>query len=743
MSETFRGVVGDTVAQSQPWWPPPPEAPAGAPNIVFIVLDDVGFADFGCYGSEIATPNIDALAARGLRYTNFHTTAICSASRACLLTGRNHHSVGMGSVSNWDTGFPGTRGRVALSAGNLAEILRPAQYSSFAVGKWHLTQMREASHGGPFEHWPLRRGFDRFYGFFDGANNWAPSDLVYDNHRVLPPERPDYHLTGDLVDHAIEFIRDQACVYPEKPFFLYFCPFACHCPTQAPAEFVARYRGRYDEGWDVVRAARLERQKQLGVVPADTVLPPRNPDVKPWDELTAAEREFTARIYESYGAMLEHTDYEVGRLIDYIASIGKGDDTLFVVTSDNGATREGGPLGDVNWYRSANVLPLGDIADQRDQLGAVGGPTTGPVNATGWSMVGNTPLKRYKGNTHGGGIRDPLVISWPSRLDDHGGIRAQFCHIIDVLPTVLEMAGVHPPAEVNGVAQQPIEGVSFRDSLGDAAAPTRKSVQYFEMHGSRGIWRDGWKAVTFHVPNTPFDDDKWELYHLDRDVGECHNLAAERPELLRELVDAWWEEARRYGVLPLDDRILERFLVRPPNPITDRRRFVYYAGAYIPTEAMPDVRNVSFSISADVERTAPGGDGVIAACGDRLMGYALYIKDGFLKFHYNAAGSGSDVASPSRLPAGRLDIGFAFERTGALHGVGHLSVGGAVIASAPIGPTIGVTFAPLGLAIGHSRASSVTPDYEGRFPYQGLLHNVVFEIDDDRDPTMIPTYMND
>ena len=739
----FGGIVGDTVAESTPWWPEPVRAPAGTPNIVVIVLDDVGFADLGCYGSEIATPNIDAIAARGLRYTNFHTTAICSASRACLLTGRNHHSVGMGSVSNWDTGFPGARGHVRASAGNLGEILRPFGYGTFAVGKWHLTSMREASHGGPYDHWPLRRGFDRFYGFFDGANNWAPSDLVYDNHRVLPPERPDYHLTEDLVDHAIEFVRDQVCVYPEKPFLLYFCPFACHCPYHAPDEFMARYRGRYDSGWDVVRAERLARQKALDIVPPDTELPPRNPDVHAWDELPDAQRAFTARIFESYAAMLEHTDAQIGRLVRYLESIGKLSDTMIVVVSDNGATREGGVLGDVNWHRSANVMPLGDIDTETGQLDAIGGPYTGAVNATGWAMVGNTPLKRYKGNTHGGGVRDPFIISWPARLRDHGGLRTQFCHMIDILPTVIDLVGAVPPTVIAGVEQQPIEGTSLRATLDDTSVPTPKTVQYFEMHGHRGIWRDGWKAVTFHLPNRPFESDRWELYHLDRDVGECHDLSAQHPERVREMVEAWWAEARKYRVLPLDDRILERFLVRAPNPITDRQRFVYYQGAYIPTEAMPDLRNVSYSIEARIERSSHASEGVIVACGDRLIGYALYLKDDHLHFHYNAAGSRSSVNATSALPTGSCTVAFRFEKTGNLHGVGSLLVDNHEIGSGPIGPTIGVTFAPLGLSIGASRASSVTPHYEGRFPFAGTIHDVVFTVGDDREHSRLPNYMGD
>jgi arylsulfatase len=603
--------------------------------------------------------------------------------------------------------------------------------------------MREVSHGGPYDHWPLRRGFDRFYGFFDGANNWAPSDLVYDNHRVLPPDRPDYHLTEDLVDRSIEFVRDQVSVYPEKPFLLYFCPFACHCPYHAPQSFLEKQRGNYDRGWDVVREQRLARQKSLGIVPAHTKLPPRNPDVKAWDELTSEERAFTSRIFEAYAAMLEHTDAQIGRLIAYLERIGKLDNTVVVIVSDNGATREGGSLGDSNWYRSANVMSLGDVSAQIGQLDQIGGPYTGAVNATGWAMVGNTPLKRYKGNTHGGGVRDPLIISWPARLAARGELRDQFCHMIDIVPTVLELLGAAAAPTVAGVDQQPIEGKSLVPTLDDPAAPTPKSVQYFEMHGHRGIWRDGWKAVTFHTPGTDFADDRWELYHLDDDVGECDDLANEHPQLVADLVEQWWSEARKYNVLPLDDRLLERFLVRPPNPITDRRRFEYYDDVYIPTEAMPDTRNVSYTITAQLEHPTGTSDGVIAACGDRLMGYAFYIKDGHLRYHYNAAGDRSSVVSSTPVPVGRVTVQYRFDKTGHLTGMGSLFVDGNKVGEGTVGPTIGVTFAPLGLAIGSSRASSVCSDYEGPFRYRGTIESVVYDIGDDRETKSLPTYMND
>jgi arylsulfatase len=743
MTDEWRGIVGDTIAKSVPWFPTPIAAAPGSPNVVVVVLDDVGFADFGCYGSEISTPNIDRVAARGIRYTHFHTTAVCSASRACLLTGRNHHSVGMSTVSNWDTGFPGARGRVSKATGNLAEMIGPAGYGTFAVGKWHLTSMDEVSHAGPYDHWPLRRGFDRFYGFFDGANNWAPSDLVYDNHRVASPDRPGYHLSEDLVDKSMEFIRDQVCVYPEKPFFLYLCFFACHAPYHAPPAYLKRYRGAYERGWDEVREQRLVRQKELGIVPECTTLPPRNPGVQPWSELGADEQLLTSRLYESYAAMLEHTDAQIGRLLDYLERIGKLDDTLLVVTSDNGATREGGALGSVNWYRSANAMPMGQLDFELSQLEDIGGPFTGPVNAIGWSMVGNTPLKRYKGQTHGGGVRDPLVISWPARIEDRGSLRHQFVHMIDLAPTVLDLVSVEPPSVIAGVTQRPIEGASLASTIDDAAAPPPRATQYFEMMGHRGIWHEGWKAVTFHPPGTDFDADVWELYHLDADTGECEDLAAAHPDRLAELIERWWGEARKYNVLPLDDRVLERFLVRRPNPVVDRAVFTYYDGVYIPTEAMPNIRDVSHSITARVQRPTTGCNGVIVACGDRTMGYAMYVKENRLCFHYNAAGDRSHVTGTTEVPPGEVTLRYVFDRTAKLRGIGSLYVNGDKVGEGPIGPTIGVAFSPLGLSIGSSRSSSVTDDYAEPFRFQGAIDTVVIELGDDRGHSDLPPYMND
>jgi len=736
--QDFKGVVGRTVSDSTPWWPEPVRAPQGSPNIVVIVLDDVGFSDLGCYGSEITTTNMDRLASRGLRYTNFHTTAVCSSSRACLLTGRNHHSVGMAAVSNWDMGFPGSRGRVARSAGNLAEMLRPVGYGNFITGKWHLTPLAEATPAGPYAEWPLSRGFDRFYGNFAGDNNWVPMNLVHDNHRTLPPDKPDFHLTEEIVDRSIEFIRDQVSVYPEKPFFLYTCFRACHSPYHAPPEYIAKYRGVFDRGWDVGRAERLERQKHLGVVPASTETGPRNADVPPWDDLTDAERRLCTSIQEAYAAMLEHADVHIGRLLDFIDRIGKRDDTIVLLLSDNGATREGGTLGATNAMRWNNALPPLAIEEELAQLDRVGGPLTYPVNAKGWSMVGNTPLKRYKSTTHGGGIRDPLVISWPSRISDAGGIRSQFCHIVDVAPTILELLGVDAPGEIGGVSQQPIEGVSFAYTFAAQDAPTRKKVQYFEMMGNRGIWHEGWKAVAFHEPHTNFDADQWELYHLDEDFGEQHDLAAAEPERLRQLVDLWWAEAGKHNVLPLDDRILERFLVSPPNPVTSRQRFVYYPGAYIPGEAMPNIKNVSYSMTSTITRGDAHCDGVIAACGDATLGFALYVKDGRLVHHYNAAGDHYRVESDADVPVGECTVRYEFTKTGDLSGVASLFVDGKVVGRAPIARTIGVTFVHLGIMVGSSRGTPVCDGYEGRFPFQGDIDTVVFDIGNDREVVALP-----
>jgi len=733
----LRATVGRYVSESTPYWPPAASAPPGAPSIVYVVLDDVGFSDLGCYGSEIATPAMDALAGRGVRFTNFHTTALCSPTRACLLTGRNHHSVGMGVVANWDTGFPGFRGRVSPRAGTLAEMLHEHGFNSYAVGKWHLVPTDEMTAVGPYDHWPLQRGFDRFYGFLDGGTDqWVP-DLVEDNHMIDPPRRPAYHLSEDLADHAIAMVRDHVSVHPEKPFFLYFCFGTGHYPLQAPSEVIERYRGRYDAGWDAIRESRFARQRALGIVPEGCELAPRNPGIRPWDELTADERRLAARLMEVYAAFLAHADAQLGRLMAELEHIGRLDDTLVVLLSDNGATAEGGPLGSLNYMQYANGVPPAPLAERLDRLDEIGGPSTSPMYPAGWAMASNTPLKRYKQHTHAGGVRDPLVLSWPARIAERGGLRHQYHHVTDVTPTVLELLGVEPPATLKGVAQQPIEGVSMAAVLADAAAPAVKAVQYYEMLGNRAIWHDGWKAVTLHAPGTGFDDDRWELYHADADFSECHDLADAEPERLAELVALWWDEAARHQALPLDDRVMERFLVPKPRPITSRRTFTYHPGIRVPSYGSPDIKDVSYTITATVDCSgvdvvAGDADGVLVCCGDRFCGYSLFVRDGFLVHDYNRAGTHFVARSVARLPAGVAVCRYAFTKTGRLQGQGTVTIDGAAAGSVALVGTLGMHVSPGGLSVGRGPLSAVSAQYEAPFDFGGRIERVVFELGDDR-----------
>jgi arylsulfatase A-like enzyme len=735
--QEFSGVVGRYVDESTPHWPTAATAPAGAPNVVFIVLDDVGFSDLGCFGGEIETPNIDRLAARGLRYNNFHTTALCSPTRACLLTGRNHHSVGMGVVSNWDTGFPGFRGRITKRAGTLAEMLRPNGYNAYAVGKWHLAPTDEMTPVGPYDHWPLQRGFDRFYGFLDGATDqWTP-DLVEDNHPIDPPRHEGYHLAEDLAGQSIAMLRDHRSVYPEKPFFLYLCFGAAHYPLHAPPEFIERYRGRYDLGWDALRDERLARQKRLAIAPADCELAPRNADVRAWTEMSRAEQRVAARLMEAYAGFLNHADTQIGRVLDEIERMGATGETVVALLSDNGASGEGGQYGSLNYMQYANGIAPPPATDLVARLDEIGGPTTSPMYATGWAMASNTPLKRYKQNTHAGGIRDPFVISWPRlHAEVAGEIRAQYHHVNDIVPTMLELIGVGAPADLDGVAQLPIEGTSMVPSFA-GVGPTTKRTQYYEMLGHRAIWHDGWKAVTWHRPGSSFDDDVWELYHADVDFAECTDLASTNAGKVAELDALWWSEARRYNALPLDDRIMERFLVPKPRPITSRDRFVYYSGIRIPSYGAPDIKNVSYTITATVDCTgldvaAGGADGTILNSGDRFCGYALFIKDGHLVHDYNAAGTHYVARSSGLVPAGPTRLRYRFTKTGELRGLGACSIDGSDGDPIELGRTLGVHISPAGLSVGWSALSPVSDLFESPFRFGGRIDEVVFDLGSDR-----------
>ncbi|MGI9597172.1 MAG: arylsulfatase [Acidimicrobiales bacterium] len=748
MSKASQPKVGVTATESTPAWDAPKQPPEGAPNIVVIVLDDTGFAQLGCFGSDIDTPNIDALAAGGLRYTNFHTTALCSPTRACLLTGRNHHSVGMRFISNIDSGFSNCRGVISPSAATMAEMLNEHGYGTFALGKWHLATLEDCSPAGPMDHWPLKRGFDRYYGFMGGATDQFSPEITIDNHPVEPRssgiegEGEDYHVSEDLVDQAIAMITAHQGSSPGNRFFTYLAFGATHSPHQAPPQYVEKYRGRYDEGWDVVRGRWFEKQQATGVVPPDTVLAPRNPGVEPWDELDDNKRRLYARMQEAFAGFLDHTDDQIGRLIEFLTEIDVLDDTMVILVSDNGASQEGGKHGSLNELAFFNNMKT-SVDDMVERVDEIGGPNIYNNYPWGWAQVGNTPLRFYKQNTYEGGIRDPLIIHWPNGIGDAGGLRDQYHHVSDILPTVLDCVGIEAPEVYRGIPQKPIEGMSLRYTFDQPEEPTRKHTQYYEMLGDRAIWHNGWKAVTKHRRGTPFDEDHWALYHTDVDFSECDDLSAEHPDKLRELVDRWWTEAGRFNVLPLDDRGgAELLIIRRPGsePPGNVQRFLPTA-PHLERSKTPDVRNRSFRIRAAVDRAA-GQGGVLVASGARTGGYAFFVQDDRLAFVYNQVGTMFEIVSQQPLPEGSLELTARYDKTDDHRGVVTLLAGPAggsngsssqatVVGSGPI-ETLPFRQTMYGMDIGRDAGPTVSGRYRGPFPFEGSLHWVEFELDDDR-----------
>ncbi|MXX46846.1 MAG: arylsulfatase [Chloroflexi bacterium] len=730
--EEFGGVIGRTFRESEPWWPELPTAPQDRPNVVIILFDDTGFSHLGCYGSTIATPNIDRLAANGLRFTNFHVTALCSPTRASLLTGRNHHAVGMRSISSYDPGYPNMRGAVSRNAATMAEMLRDENYATFAVGKWHLNPSETCSQAGPFHDWPLQRGFDRYYGFLSGETDQFYPDLCYDNHLIDPPRTPEegYHFTEDIVDQATGFLRDHQSVYPGQPFFLYFALGATHSPHQAPAEYIERYRGEFDQGWDEVRKEWFARQLELGVIPEGTELAPRNPGVKPWDDFSPNMKRFLAAFQEAFAGFLTHTDEQIGRLISYLDDSGQLDNTILMLMADNGASQEGGPQGVSDTARYGQPL-LDDVDEAQSRLHEIGGPRSSPNYPWGWSQAGNTPLKWYKQNTHGGGVRVPLIVHWPDRISDIGSFRRQFHHVSDVLPTVLESVQATAPEEYAGHRQMPVSGTSFAYAFDDASADTAKEAQYFEMLGHRGIWVDGWKAVTRHQKNDPWGDDEWELYHVAEDFSESNNLATENPEKLRELVDRWWVEAGRYGVLPLDDRSFQLGgpTQRPGGPHNGLKYRYTPPVSHLPGEIAPAVGLGSWVLEADIERDS-GGDGVIFSRGSVMGGISFYIKDNRLRVDYNAFTEVTEIVSDVEVPEGRCTIGMSMDGE-APSAPGHVTIrlNGEAVGEGDVPFLVRGGFGGRGGAdIGSDRKSPVTSSYEAPFEFDGTIHELTLEV---------------
>ncbi|MEL7157364.1 MAG: arylsulfatase, partial [Actinomycetota bacterium] len=718
------------------------KAPERRPNVVIVLLDDVGFADFGCYGSEIDTPTIDALADRGLRYTGFHTTAMCSTTRAALLTGRNHHDVGMGCLANFDSGFPGYRGKIHPEAPTLAELLRPHGYRNYLVGKWHATNLTETGPSGPFDGWPLGRGFDRFYGFLDAETDQFSPELVRDNTHVEAPgdHASGYHLTEDLIDQALAFVKGHQASTPDRPWLLMVNPGACHAPHQAPMDLIDKYSERFADGWDACRDRRLARQIELGVVPEGTTLPPHNPGVQPWVDHAEDEQRLFARLAGAYGAMLEHFDQHLARLTTWLDDAGLADNTIVAVLSDNGASQEGGPLGFVNAMAPFNMVPE-PIEEKIARLADIGGPDTHTNFPHGWAMAANTPLKRYKQNTHGGGVRDPLVLRVPPTVRrggvvDPGGLRHQFCHVSDLAPTILELLDLdRPPA---------MTGTSFAPTVTNRRAVTGKQTQYFEMFGHRGIWHQGWKAVAWHQPGTSFDDDQWELYHLDADFNEVDDRADTDPQRLAELKERWWIEARANKVLPLDDRFGERFAENAERHTGARTSYVFWAGmGHLPSDVAPDLRSRSYRITAEVEIPADGAEGVLIAHGDATCGYSLFVRDGHLVHDLNIGGTHQLVTSDQPIPTGRAcTLGFTMTRSPGEGpfptGTGTLLIDGEPAGTMTTDQIFWLMISWSGLDVGFDRGTTVA-DYDGTgrhlgpFAFTGTLHKVAVDLDVDQE----------
>jgi arylsulfatase len=733
----FTGTIGRTAASSEPAWPMPPRARQGAPNVLVFLLDDVGFAQLGCFGADIATPTVDRLAAGGLRYRDFHTTAICSPTRACLLTGRNHHSNGVGIIQEMATGFPGYNGMVPKENGFLSEMLLAQGYATFAIGKWHLTLAGEYASGASKARWPLSRGFERYYGFIGGkTSQWSPT-LIHDNHYLEPPFRGDesYHLNADLADRAIEYLVDLRTIAPGKPFFMYYCLGAGHAPHQVERKWIDAYRGQFDQGWDRWREEVFARQLAMGIVPQGTQLTPRPAQVKAWDSLSGDARRLYARQMEVYAAFLTQTDHHIGRVIEHLDRLGELDNTIVMLASDNGASSEGGEHGSFNECQHPNRIEA-SVADNLKHLDRWGGIHSFANYAWGWAWAGNTPLRRWKRYLHQGGMSDPLIVHWPRGIRSRGEVRGQYAHVVDVAPTLLETLGIEAPPVLNGIRQRPLEGVSFAHTFDDAAAPTAKRVQYYEMIGSRALWADGWKAVVEQpqgemMTEAMLDAQQWELYHVDRDFSESADLAAGHPEKLKELVERWWVEAGKYNVLPLDSRMQARMAERKPSTVASGNRHVYYPGMAPQFEyTAVDLKNRSHTISAEVEIPEAGAEGVLLAHGSWFAGYSLYVKNRRLVYVHNYLGLGEyRIVSTAEVPAGRVVLAFRFARTGEHRGRGVLLFDGREVGGGEIPRTIPAVIETSGegLCCGYDSGVPVTPDYVSPFRFTGRIARVVVE----------------
>jgi arylsulfatase A-like enzyme len=730
---------------------PPPrfevKAPDGAPNVVIILIDDLGFGATSTFGGPIATQTLDTLAQQGLRYNNFHTTALCSPTRAALKAGRNHHTVNMGFITEMATGFPGATGQVPNSTAPLAEMLRLNGYSTAAFGKWHETAAWEASVAGPFDRWPTRQGFDKFYGFIGGeTNQWAP--YLYDG--VAPvelPGDPDYHFMSDMTDKAVAWLKYQKALTPGKPAFIYFAPGATHAPHHVPKEWIARWRGKFDQGWDRIREESLARQIAMGVVPTGTKLPPKPPAIKDWSQLSPDEQRLFARQAEVFAAFVEYTDHEVGRMLKAFEDVGQADNTLvFYIAGDNGTSGEGGQNGMFNEYTYFNGVQE-TVPDMLKLIDKWGGPETYPHMAAGWSVAFNSPFSWMKQvPSDFGGTRNGMVVHWPKGIRATNGIRTQFSHVIDVAPTVLQAARLPEPKVVNGTPQVPIEGTSLVYSFDDAKARERRTTQYFEIAGNRAIYHDGWYARTIHrapweaKPRRPLEDDTaWQLYDVRSDFSLANDLAARQPAKLKQLQDLFLQEAAKYHVLPMDDRVFERLdgaAVGRPDLMGGRTSMTLAEGMTGMMESVfINVKNRSKTITAEVSVPETGANGTILAQGGRFGGWALYVKDGVPAYEYNFLGlRQTRIAAAKPLAPGKATLKFDFAYDGGgpgKGGIGTLYVNGQKVGEGRIENTQAGLFsadetADVGIDLGTAVVESIGSEHESKFG--GRISKVTVEV---------------
>lgn len=732
MSQPFEGKIGRTLADSEPRFPEAPHPGEDAPNVIIVLLDDTGFAQFGSYGSEIDTENVDALASNGLQFTNFHVTPLCSPTRASLLTGRSQHAVGMRGVSNWQTGFPHQLGHISNHAGTIAEVLSAEGYATFCTGKWHLAPMENTSAAGPFDQWPLQRGFDRYYGFLEGETDQFHPELTADNHHINPPKSPEegYHLSEDLVDQLLQMISDSKGIRPDRPFFAYLPFGATHAPHQAPAEYLEKYRGAFDEGWDVMRERCYKKQIELGVIPEGTQLAPRNPGVDAWDDIPENQQKLAARLQEAFAAFLDHTDDQIGKLVDGLSAMGQLDNTILLVLADNGASQEGGPFGVMHEMKFFNgILESPDEAIER--IDDIGGPHSHTNYPWGWAQCGNSPFKWYKQNTHEGGVHVPLVLHWPNGVNNEqtGSLRNQFINVADIVPTIYELIGITAPENIKGFEQMPITGHSFASVLDAPEVPATNTLQYFEQNGSRALISGEWKAVCKHETEADFDTEAWELYNLADDMSECVNLADEQPEKLSELIDLWWSEAERNGVLPLDERgfVLfgARFRDRSPHPAN--RRYVYRPPMTpITAQASAAVGGRSWELTAQISYDT-STEGVLWAHGTMNSGISIFVQNNRLVVDYNAFDDHTIIESETEIPEGDSTLTVVFRRGEGRAGSCELKINDISSGQAEL-PLYMRMISSIGQSIGSDHGSQVSTQYNGAFPFTGTLHEVAIQL---------------